>query len=108
MYNDALSPRWEVYRDQFNEGMAEEDPAFASPPRPNVWQPRRGFGMLWRSNSVVRNRIGWATIELEIPYSVQVQTSANGTLFLSEPGQGVFAVLAGGQTWARYAGFVGP
>ncbi|MEQ8677567.1 MAG: hypothetical protein RLP44_13780 [Aggregatilineales bacterium] len=104
-YNDQQFPRWEVYRDQFDEGMPEEDPSFSTAPTPNLWQPRRGFGMLWRSNSSVRNRIGWGTIILEMGYSVRVQTATDGTIFISEPTGGIFSAFPGGGNWQRYAGF---
>ena len=104
-YTDTNSPRWEVYRDEFDQGMQEDDPAYNNAPSGNLWQPRRGFGMLWRGNAYVRDRIGWATEVLERPYSVTVQNSTDGTLFISDPTGGVFSVLPGGQIWQRYAGF---
>jgi hypothetical protein len=104
LYSDNVQPRWEVYRDSFEEGMPEDDPAFNSAPAPNLWQPRRGFGMLWRNNAVVRNRIGWGTIVLETPYSVQIQTAADGTIFINEPTGGIFSIVAGGSNWTRFAG----
>ena len=107
MYNDAGSPRWEVYRDQFNEGMAEDSPDYANPPRAGVWQPRRGFGMLWRDNAAVRQRIGWAIDEWEMPFSVQNQTAPEGTLFISDALGGVFSLLPGGTSWTRHSGFGG-
>ncbi|GAB4508473.1 MAG: hypothetical protein OHK0046_01020 [Anaerolineae bacterium] len=107
MYNDAVLPRWEVYRDGFDEGMAEDDPNFGQAPADNLWRPRRGFGMLWRGNAAVRERIGWATLQWEVPYSVQVQTSGDGTLFFSEPERGVFGLLPGGAQWSLYAGYAG-
>lgn len=102
LYNDALLPRWEVYRDYFVEGMVEAVSEFENPPAPNLWQPRRGFGLLWRSNAAVRQRIGWGTMELELPYSVQVQTANNGTLFISKVGSGVFGLLPNGSAWNDY------
>lgn len=107
MYNDYSRPRWEVYRDQFDQGMIEDDPAYANAPVPNTWQPRRGFGMLWRGNEVVRNRIGWAIDELEIPFSVQVQTAGDGTFFVSDAQNHVFGLTPGGVDWVRYAGYAG-
>jgi hypothetical protein len=106
-YNDAALPRWQVYRDFFDEGMAESDPAYATSPFPGTWQPRRGFGMLWRSNEIVRSRIGWATLEWEQPYSVQVQTGSDGTIFMNAADGAIFAAIPGGNVWARYAGYVG-
>jgi hypothetical protein len=107
MYNDTGFPRWEVFRDFFEEGMPEDDPAFGNAPTTGLYQPRRGFGQLWRNNQAVRDRIGWAIEALEQPYSVQTQTSGDGSLFVSEPSGGVFNILPGGSGWNRYAGFGG-
>lgn len=103
LYTDLQLPRWEVYRDSFTEGMPEDSPEFSSSPAPNLWQPRRGFGLLWRNNATVRNRIGWGTIEKEIPYSVQVQTANDGALFIGVPESGVFGLLPAGSTWQLYS-----
>jgi hypothetical protein len=107
LYDTENPPRWEVYNDTFDEGEPEFDPAWGPSP-PYTWQPRRGFGELWRGNTAVRQRIGWAVIEWETPYSVNVQTSNDGTIFVSEPpnrGGGVYALLPGGRDWQRYTGF---
>jgi hypothetical protein len=107
MYDTETPPRWEVYNDTFDEGDPEYDPHVGISP-PYTWQPRRGFGELWRGNSLVRQRIGWAVIEWETPYSVNVQTSNDGTIFVSEPasrGGGVYALLPGGRDWQRFTGF---
>jgi hypothetical protein len=107
LYNDPVLPRWQAFNDQFNEGMAEDDPAFANAPLPGTWQPRRGFGMLWRANSVVRQRIGWAVEQWERPYSVRTQTASDGAIFVSEPGGGVFSLIPGGTGWERYSSYSG-
>lgn len=49
---------WQV-ADTWNEGMPADDPAFAAPP--GVLQPVRGFGLVWRSNSAIRDALGWGT-----------------------------------------------
>lgn len=106
-YNDAVLPRWQVFRDEFREGMAESDSAYDSAPAGNLWQPRRGFGMLWRNNAAIRSRIGWAVEQWERPFSVQIQTAADGALFISAPDGVVFTAVPGGQIWARYTGTMG-
>ena len=106
MYDTANAPRWEVFSDTFDEGEPEYDPSIGISPS-YTWQPRRGFGELWRGNPAVRQRVGWAVIEWEMPYSVNVQTSNDGTIFVSEPpsrGAGVYALMSGGRDWERYAG----
>ncbi len=106
MYNDLAFPRWQVYRDNFDENtMPWDDPQYANAPRANTWQPRRGFGLLWRGDAAVRNRIGWATQQLEVPYSMTAQQSADSSLFLSDPSNRVFGLFANGTEWQRYAGF---
>jgi hypothetical protein len=103
MFNDLSVPRWQVFRDFFNEGMVEESPAYLTPPTTALWQPRRGFGLLWRDNEVLRNRLGWATQEWEQPYSVQVQTADNASIFLSTPSTNIIVLFPNGQNWNRYA-----
>jgi hypothetical protein len=107
LYDTSNQPRWEVYNDTFQEGMLEYDPAFNAGQPPYTWQPRRGFGTLWRSNSVVRQRIGWAVREWEEPYSVQVQTAPDGTIFVQEPRGGVISMSPNGAEWRRYESYEG-
>lgn len=102
MYNDMLPPRWQVFRDNYEEGMPADDPMYNTPLTPNTYQPRRGFGLLWRNNEVIRNRIGWAIMSDEIPYNAQNQTGADSTLFISDPQNGVFMLLPQGIEWQRF------
>lgn len=103
MYDDSVQPRWRVTRDYFDEGEPEDSPRYANAPLPGLWQPRRGFGMLWRDNQPIRDRIGWATQQWEQPFSVQVQTSDDGTIFISQPDYGIFALLPQGTSWEEYS-----
>ncbi len=107
LYNDQTQPRWQVFNDRFEEGMAEDDPAFADAPYPNTWQPRRGFGILWRANLTVRNRIGWAVQQWEQPYSARVQRDSNGTTYISAADSSVFALTRGGSNWQRFTSYSG-
>lgn len=107
MYNDQQNPRWQVFRDGFEEGMPEFDGAYINSPHPNTWQPRRGFGLLWRNNQAIRDRIGWATQEWEQPFSVQTQTASDGSIFISTPNQSVFGLLSGGRDWTLYRSYAG-
>jgi hypothetical protein len=102
LYNDAGQPRWEVKRDYFLEGMPESAPEYDSAPASTLWQPRRGFGWLWRADAAVRSRIGWATQQWEEPFSVQVQTGNDGSVFISTPRSAVFVVFPNGLSWDRY------
>lgn len=70
LYEDGDEPGWEVYPDEWKEGMPESDPAFAPPE--GLLQPVRGFGMVWRSNPAVRDRLGFG-IEGETSYTSDYQ-----------------------------------
>lgn len=102
-YDGATFPRWQVYNDAYQEGIPETDPAFDNAP-PGTWQPRRGFGLLWRTQEALRSRLGWALSDRETAFTTQVQIASDGTIFLLEPRGGVISLTADGSSWARYGG----
>ncbi|MCB9452084.1 MAG: hypothetical protein H6672_11640 [Anaerolineaceae bacterium] len=101
LFDSANFPRWQVMNDLYTDGMPETDPAFANAP-PYTWQPRRGFGLLWRSDFNIQQRLGWAVSEYETPYTIQVQTAADGSIYLNDTRGGILHLLPGGQDWQRY------
>lgn len=103
LYDSANFPRWQVFNDTFEDGMADTDPAYNNAPA-YTWQPRRGFGLLWRNNSALRERLGWAVTEYENPYTTQVQIASDGTIYINEPRDGIFTLTPGGSEWKRYEG----
>ncbi len=50
---------FETFVDNFSEGDPESDPTIVPPA--GLYQPVRGFGLVWRLNPSVRSRLGWAT-----------------------------------------------
>jgi hypothetical protein len=50
---------YKSFIDNFSEGDPESDPTIVPPA--GLYQPIRGFGLLWRSDPSVRDRLGWAT-----------------------------------------------
>src|SRR5215467_2966149 len=50
---------WREYADTFADGEAEVDPSLTPPA--NKFQPKRGFGKLWRTTPGLRDQVGWAT-----------------------------------------------
>jgi hypothetical protein len=109
MFADGSTPYWRRYQDTFDEAIHPWDaPELDNSPSrpPNTWQPRRGFGKLWREAppEEILNRVGWGTIEKEVPYSVKVQTRADGTVFVNDSSGRVFMLTPGGM-WTIYAGF---
>lgn len=59
---------WYCYNDTFEEGEAEIDPSLVPPTsEQTLYQPRRGFGKLWRNLPDMMDSIGWAiTPEFEL------------------------------------------
>lgn len=107
LYDDMGIPRWQVLRDTYTDAMPETDPAY-NPPSPETWQPRRGFGLLWRNTPELQQRVGWAVEQWEVPYTVQMQLAEDGTLYLSDVSGGVFMLMPDGSDWARFAGAMQP
>jgi hypothetical protein len=107
LYNDTNQPRWQVFRDYFdqnNPSMAYLD----APPQQigsSFWSPRRGFGLLWQQDLTIHNRIGPAIEQWEQPYSVQIQTASDGSIFISTPRGIVYGLLYGGVNWNQYSGY---
>ena len=102
LYDSANPPRWQVFNDTFTDGMADTDPAFNNAP-PFTWQPRRGFGLLWRSQSALRDRLGWAVTEAEIPFTPQVQLGSDGMIFIGDMRGGVYSLSPDRSDWKRYS-----
>jgi len=50
--------QYETYTDTFREGDPERDPAIVPPA--DLYQPVRGFGLVWRTNERIRDGLGWA------------------------------------------------
>ena len=102
LFDSANPPRWQVFNDAFVDGMADTDPAFNTAP-PYTWQPRRGFGLLWRSQSSLRDRLGWAVTEAEIAYTPKVQLASDGMIFISDMRGGVYSLSPDTSDWKRYS-----
>jgi len=70
LYDDGKHPHWQVYTDEFEEGMPESDPTLEPPP--GLYQPIRGFGLIWRTKPWVRDRLGWA-VDQEVGFETAIQ-----------------------------------
>ena len=53
------NPSYRMYADEFHEGDPESDPTIVPPS--GLYQPIRGFGLVWRTHPEVREGLGWAT-----------------------------------------------
>lgn len=104
IHSTAEQPRWQSLPDPYVAGMPQRDPAWAEPQPPQTSQPRLGFGALWREEDTIRGRVGWATQQWELVYDGRVQTAEDGTIYMEEPGGGLFALLPGAEDWKLYGG----
>ncbi len=68
--DDQIDPRWASYPDEWEEDDPDRDPTLNPPP--GLYQPVRGFGLVWRQNSDVRDRLGWA-VNQETGFSTIIQ-----------------------------------
>lgn len=94
-----LPPAWIMVDDPFTEDTPEEDPEIQPPE--GLFQPRRGFGVLWRENPKIRDRLGWATGE-EIPFvmTTQVETLPEiEILYFSDQNGGIIILEPDGVGW---------
>ncbi len=102
-FSDAGFPRWQVFNDAFEATtMAEIDPNFNVDVPPLSWQPRRGFGLIWREQSQVRERMGWAIQESETAYNVPIQASPDGVIYVGLPNNGVVSLSPTGNLWQSF------
>lgn len=85
-----------VYTDTWNEGDPNGD--LTPGPRPNTYAPKRGFGKVWRENSIVQQALGYATAD-EQPYTGKVQFFARGVLIDDPTGGLVWALNTAVGVW---------
>jgi hypothetical protein len=58
MFDDGAGRgEWAIYEDTFADGDPESDPSIIPPE--GMYQPTRGFGMLWRNTAGIRDRLGF-------------------------------------------------
>jgi serine/threonine-protein kinase len=71
------SGAWRVYDDEWREGDIEWDVALQAPG--SLYQPVRGFGLVWREEPGVRDALGWATAP-ETSFSATFQPAERALL----------------------------
>jgi hypothetical protein len=85
--DDPKSGDWFCYNDTFVEGEPEVDPALTAPE--NMYQPRRGFGKLWRTYPDMQTALGWALtpeFELTSSYLYVAGGTVEGDQYFRGPG----------------------
>ncbi len=101
LYNDGQQYAWDSYTDEWHEGMPEIDPTLVPPD--GLLQPRRGFGLVWREQPGVRDRLGWA-LRPEAGFTSQIQRTGRykyNSTYLRAFGGGVWELGPERGSW-RY------
>jgi hypothetical protein len=73
LYAGGQNPEWAAFSDEWDPGEPENDPNILPPS--GFYQPVRGFGLVWREQPGVRDRLGWAVDE-EAAYQTAVQRTS--------------------------------
>lgn len=94
LYSDGT---WQQFADTWHAGDPEVDTSITAPA--GLYQPKRGFGKVWRDNPGVRSGLGWGTIE-ERGLNGAIQPFERG-LMLWSPQLGIHALYNDGR-WQRY------
>lgn len=104
---DSKRPAWLIVPNPFTDGMPEDDPSYSPPP--GLKQPRRGFGLVWRTTAGLADRIGWAVTD-ETPFNLLYQKTPGdkARLFFSDYLGQVIALEPDGKSWQVIGSVTGP
>jgi hypothetical protein len=94
LYDDHT---WQLFTDTWEEGDPEYDPNIVPPS--GFYQPKRGFGKVWREQPGVRDKLGWATGE-ERGFWASIEPFEEGLMIWSDV-EGIFVLYNDG-TWKDY------
>ncbi len=90
LYN---SGDWQSYDDTWTTAEREWDPSIFAPA--GLYQPKRGFGKIWRNNSPVRDGLGWGTME-ERALNASIQPFSGGLMLWSDA-RGIYVLYNDGR-----------
>ncbi len=99
LYADGGVGAWNAFTDEWDEGEPPDDPTLVPPP--GLYQPVRGFGLVWREQQNVRERLGWATAP-EQGYGTAVQRTARwkyNNIYIRALDGGTWRLGPEGGTW---------
>lgn len=104
LFFEEPGPHYSVVTDEFQEGMPESDPSLVPPA--GLYQPVRGFGLVWRKNPNVREALGWATAP-ETGFETWVQSYQelglhNAYTFIQGIDGTIYRLVAMGGGWEVY------
>ena len=90
---------WSLTGDTWEEGDDPFDPAIIPPP--DLFQPQRGFGKVWREQPGLRSTLGWALTQEE-GFTAIIQEFENSEVWYNEQSQ-TFYLLADDDTYQLVA-----
>jgi len=98
---DQYTDRWDAFADEWQEGEPLDDPTITPPP--GFYQPQRGFGLVWREQPLVRDRLGWA-VAPEQGYETTVQHTSYARyndIFVRASDGNVWRLLPNSSGWEK-------
>jgi len=99
VFDGGRQPAWAAYWDEWSEGDPVSDPAIVPPA--GLYQPVRGFGLVWRTQPGVRDGLGWAAGE-ETGFTGSMQRTGRikyNLTYLSALDGGVWELGPEGSAW---------
>jgi hypothetical protein len=103
LFDDGQQRGWTAHTDEWEEGKPTFDPELEAPS--GLQQPVRGFGLVWREETGVRDRLGWA-VEEERGYETAVQRTSHyrySDLYIRAWDGGVWRLRPNGSDWEHLA-----
>jgi hypothetical protein len=94
LYNNHT---WQTFTDTWEQGDPEYDPSIVPPA--GFYQPKLGFGKVWREQPGVRDNLGWATMQ-ERGLWASIEPFEEGLMIWSDV-KGIFVLYNDG-TWEHY------
>lgn len=101
LFDDASYPKYTAREDHWDEGDPVDDPSIQPPA--GLYQPIRGFGLLWRTEPTIRERLGWA-LAPEVGYQTAVQRTSRpkyNEIYIRAHDGGVWHLGPEGSEWAH-------
>ncbi|GAB4482142.1 MAG: hypothetical protein Kow00124_30700 [Anaerolineae bacterium] len=102
LYAGTDQPAWRAAPDPWVEGMPVDDPSIVAPP--GLFQPVRGFGMIWRGEGAlvgVRDRVGWALApEFPIETAFQCDSAPKYNTCYLQTRDGIIELKPEGSGWS--------
>ena len=99
LFDDGAQPAWKAFGDEWDESEPESDPSIVPPA--GLYQPLRGFGLIWREEPGIRDRLGWA-VDVEVGYPTAIQRTSRpkyNVIYVGALGDGVWELGPEGSNW---------